>query len=90
MWPWSDVDFLDIVVSVFGLIILIALLATHFLGLPETVLTRSLQEWFFAILGFIIGKKGFLPSGRSNCVGCVNYATRLPCDSAKESPPSSP
>lgn len=70
---WSDVDFLDAVVSVFGLIILISLLATHFLGLPETVLTRSLQEWFFAILGFVIGKKGFLPSGRSSCVGCANY-----------------
>lgn len=84
MWLWSDVDFLDAVVSVFGLIILAALLATHFLGLPETVLTRSLQEWFFAILGFIIGKKGFLPSGRSNCVGCANYI-RAPQDRPQKS-----
>lgn len=69
----DDVDFLDVVAASFGFLILGALLATHFLGYPENPITKSLQEWFFAILGFIIGKKGFLPKGVTGCVGCMNY-----------------
>ena len=69
----DDVDFLDVVAANFGFLILGGLLVSHFLGYPENPITKSLQEWFFAILGFIIGKKGFLPKGVTGCVGCMNY-----------------
>ncbi|MDQ7791564.1 MAG: hypothetical protein RDV00_05520 [Clostridia bacterium] len=46
----EGVDFLDAVTASFGFLILDGLLATHFLGYPENPITKSLQEWFFAIL----------------------------------------
>lgn len=51
---FKNIDFVDVVAVVFGLVLLGAIIVAYFKGMT---LDPDIKQWFFAILTFFIGKK---------------------------------